>query len=131
MALSEMDAQVLAAALVTDGLKADQVYTVQWGEPPAHRGGLLVPVDFTHPAVMLADDGVAEAWRRAKPEEQRSYHTHSMEHGSPASGVVLADEGRERCAVWMQSARDKPTSTAEAVARALLAWAQAQRGASF
>lgn len=120
MALPEADAATLAAALVTDGVKADRVYTVQWGEPPAHRGGTLVPRDFTARVVITA---VIEAWQARDPDYRlwRVSSAYEDEHWRRPQADV-----RDAGGPLYHGIGDTPW---DALAQALLAWAQAKRAA--
>lgn len=129
-----MDWMGLARALAADGVAAELLYEPigleVCGDPDckscaanvqARRASGRALRDFAAPGVIVP---VAEAWRVLRPG--RWYTLTSQEGISdaaafPAYGLVW--EGRRR---WTGNAAHDPASVAEALARALLAWAEAQ-----
>lgn len=123
---------VLARALAADGVDEGLLYA-KVADHPAHvhytpegnhwcQGKSLRTLrDFTYPGFIFP---VAEVWRALR--RGRWYTLTSQEGVSDSAAFPAYGLARQEARRWTGYATDDPANVAEALARALLAWAEAQ-----
>lgn len=125
---------VLARALAADGVAEELLFEPSGlevcGNPDcrpcaadvqAWRASGRVLRDFRDPAVIFP---VAEVWRALR--RGRWYTLTSQEGVSDSAAFPAYGLARQEARRWTGHATDDPANVAEALARALLAWAEAQ-----